>query len=88
MDTFVDEDMNVPLLRLEKLNSPLVEQIRPLLKEVASMITLANATGIQNSVIRVQPLMLGRRHDYFKDGICFEVVNPAKRNDILALGGR
>lgn len=80
--------MNVPLLRLEKINSPLAETVRPLLKEVASTIALATAAGIQNSVICIQPLMVGRRHDYFKNGICFEVVNPARRTDILAIGGR
>ena len=80
--------MNVPLLRLEKISSPLAEQVKLLLKEVASTIAVATTAGLQNSVIRIRPLMIGRRHDYFKDGICFEVVNPARRADILAVGGR
>ena len=63
-------------MRLEKVSSPLIEPLTPLLKEIARVVGIANASGIANSSIRVQPLMIGRRHDYFKNGVCFEVFNP------------
>ena len=75
-------------MRLEKVSSPLIEPLTPLLKEISRVVGIANASGIANSSIRVQPLMIGRRHDYFKNGVCFEVFNPQKRTDILAVGGR
>ena len=75
-------------MRLEKVSSPLIEPLTPLLKEISRVVGVANASGIASSSIRVQPLMIGRRHDYFKNGVCFEVFNPQKRTDILAVGGR
>ncbi|THH07416.1 hypothetical protein EW145_g3398 [Phellinidium pouzarii] len=95
--TFIDEiewlyedyeDITMPLMRLEKNNSALAEPLRLLLKDVGKVVSLAVSTGLQYSVIRIRPLMIGRRHDYFKNGVCFEVVNPEKRTDLLAVGGR
>lgn len=81
-----DEDFNVPLLRLEKHSSMLATTVKPYLQAIHKAITLASP--LMNSIIRVQPLMIGKRHDPFKGGVCFEVVNPRKRADILAVGGR
>lgn len=77
----------MPLMRLEKSSSPLAGQLKPLAKEISKVIALATSSGLSNA-IRIQPLMVGRRHEFFKNGVCLEVVNPAKRKDILAVGGR
>ena len=77
----------MPLLRLEKSSSPLATLLKPYLQEISRVVSLAGSSGLA-STIRVQPLMVGRRHDYFKDGVCFEVLNPSRRTDILAVGGR
>ena len=74
-------------MRLEKVSSPLVGMIKPYLQEISKVVALATSAGLTNTV-RVQPLMVGRRHEFFKDGVGLEVVNPAKRVDILAVGGR
>ncbi|EJC97866.1 uncharacterized protein FOMMEDRAFT_143407 [Fomitiporia mediterranea MF3/22] len=81
------EDVNVPLLRLEKSSSPLAAMLKPYLFETSKAVALAMSSGLYNTV-RVQPLMVGRRHDYYKNGVCLEVVNLEKRIDILAVGGR
>ncbi|KAL5519904.1 hypothetical protein ACEPAG_1564 [Sanghuangporus baumii] len=81
------EDTTVPLMRLEKSSSPLAGIIKPYLQEISKVVTLATSAGLTNT-IRVQPLMVGRRHEFFKDGVGIEVVNPTKRADILAVGGR
>ena len=86
LTSIIDEDYNVPLLRLEKHSAALAATIKPYLLDIHNAIILASP--LTNSVIRVQPLMIGKRHDFFKNGVCFEVVNPRKRTDILAVGGR
>ena len=87
LTVYKDEDATVPLMRLEKGSSPLAGILKPYLQEIAKVVGLAASAGLSN-VVRVQPLMVGRRHEFFKDGIGIEVVNPSKRTDILAVGGR
>ncbi|KAI5119391.1 hypothetical protein M0805_005934 [Coniferiporia weirii] len=82
------EDITMPMMRLEKNSSVFAEPLRPFLKEVGKVVSLAISTGLQSSIVRIRPLMVGRRHDYFKNGVCFETVNPEKRTDLLAVGGR
>ena len=74
-------------MRMEKTSSPLVESVAPLLQEVGRVIGIAISSGL-SCTVRVKPLMVGRRHDPFKDGVCFEVTGSEKRSGILAVGGR
>lgn len=57
------------------------------LDDIKKTIDLAVLSGVPQPIY-IQPLMLGRRHDYFKNGVCFEVARRNKRADILAAGGR
>ncbi|KZT06721.1 Serine/threonine-protein kinase [Laetiporus sulphureus 93-53] len=83
----VDQDIDAIMNRLEKVAPPLVSLLTPYIKEVKSTIQFANAAGVTRPIF-FDPLMLSNRNPYFKDGICFEVVNRNKRSDILAAGGR
>ncbi|KAH8114389.1 kinase-like domain-containing protein [Phellopilus nigrolimitatus] len=81
------EDVSMPLMRLEKYSSPLAGPLSPLLREIGKVVGLVLSSGMSGTV-RIKPLMVGRRHDFFKNGICFEVVGIDKRAGILAVGGR
>ncbi|TDL16229.1 Serine/threonine-protein kinase [Rickenella mellea] len=81
------DDLDMLLLRIEKVSSSLWSLIRPMFAEVKSTCELVALTGVTRPLF-FQPLMLGKHHGYFKDGVCFEVVRRHKITDILAAGGR
>lgn len=85
--TFVDEDIDNVLSRLEKISSSLVTLIRPAVNEIQNTLRFAASAGVSRSVF-FHPLMLGSHQSLFKDGVIFEVVKKNKRMDVLAAGGR
>lgn len=75
------------MLRLERYIPTLFNVISPYMNEIKKTMELA-ALSRPSIEIHIRPLMIGRRHDLYKNGICFEVVKKNKKNDILATGGR
>lgn len=82
-----DEDFPSFLFRLDKLSSTLRKEIHSAIEEMRVTIEHAILSGVMRPIY-VTPLMLGSRHDYFKNGVCFEVCKRNKRHDLLAAGGR
>ena len=82
-----DEDVEILALRLLRISPNLSEKFKPLLSEIRKTLEVTMSTGFSHGVL-FRPLMIERRHRYFKNGICFEVVRKNKRADILAAGGR
>ena len=85
--TLIDEDFPTFLFRLDKLSSYLRKEIHGAIEEMRTTVEHAILSGVTRSIY-VTPLMLGSRHEYFKDGVCFEVCRRNKRYDLLAAGGR
>jgi hypothetical protein len=59
----------------------------PVLGEMKKAIQYVALAGVTRPIF-FHPLMISSHNDYFKDGVCFEVVRRSKRGDILAAGGR
>lgn len=75
------------MARLEKIAPTLVPVLAPYIDAIKSTITFANASGVTRPIL-FNPLMTSNWLQYFKDGVCFQVVRRNKRSDILAAGGR
>lgn len=75
------------MTRLEKINPPLVEQLRSAVDEVKATIQHAVCAGVTQPIF-FRPLMLGSYFTHFKDGVLVEVAKKSRRTDILAAGGR
>lgn len=82
-----DEEWEVIPFRLKKMFPSLYDHFIPYLQEIKKTMELAALCGVTSNIL-IRPLMVGRRHDFHKNGICFEVVKRNKRLDILAAGGR
>ena len=74
--------------KLEKVSRQLAQKIRPFVDEVALMLEKLELFGIpaRQSII-FHPLALAF-NSRITDGVCFEVVRPGRRADVLAAGGR
>lgn len=83
----LDEDLEHVLLRLDKLSSPLLEMLRPVIDEMKNTVKLASIAGASRPV-KFFPLMLGPHLKDFKDGVLIEVAKRSHRIDLLAVGGR
>ncbi|KAA1478685.1 Serine/threonine-protein kinase [Dentipellis sp. KUC8613] len=83
----VEEDFEVLLARLEKVSPHFTSVISSAVEDIKRTVKYANAAGVTRAIY-LHPLMISQCSDYFKDGVCFEVVRRNKRNDILAVGGR
>ncbi|KAJ4467716.1 kinase-like domain-containing protein [Lentinula edodes] len=85
--TDADDDVDAVMTRLEKINPPLVEQLRSAVDEVKATIQHAVCAGVTQPIF-FRPLMLGSYFTHFKDGVLVEVAKKSRRTDILAAGGR
>jgi eukaryotic translation initiation factor 2-alpha kinase 4 len=85
--SFVDEDIEVLLSRLEKTNPSLVDRMRPAVDEMKATVQHAVYAGVSKPII-YRPLMLGAHLSHYKDGVLVEVVRKTKRLDVLAAAGR
>ncbi|KAF8920390.1 hypothetical protein CPB85DRAFT_1429191 [Mucidula mucida] len=84
-DTY--EDLEHLMLRLDKLSSPLLTIVKPVIDEMKSAVKLASLAGASRPV-KFYPLMLGSHLKDFKDGVLIEVARRSHRIDLLAVGGR
>jgi translation initiation factor 2-alpha kinase 4 len=74
--------------KLERVSRSLAQKIRPFVDEVAQMLEKLELFGIparQSIIFHPLALVFNSR---ITDGVCFEVVRPGKRADVLAAGGR
>lgn len=87
-NTETDEWVDTIIPKVEKVSQQLAQNIRPFVDEVAQMLEKLELFGIpaRQSII-FHPLALASS-SRITDGICFEVVRPGKRADVLAAGGR
>ena len=86
-DVTVDEEWELIPFRLKKQFPTLYDTFLPYLQEIKKVQELATLCGVTSQLL-IRPLMLGKRHELYRNGICFEVVRRSKRSDILATGGR
>ncbi|KAI0666498.1 Serine/threonine-protein kinase [Trametes maxima] len=84
-DTYETVDAFVE--RLEKSSPALRELLDPYIEDMKTTVQFATASGVTRPM-KVNPLMLQNRSQYYADGVCFEVVRKNKFSDVLATGGR
>lgn len=80
--------MDTIIPKLEKVSRQLAQKIRPFVDEVAQVLENLELFGIsarQSIIFHPLALVFNRR---IADGVCFEVVRPGRRADVLAAGGR
>ncbi|KAI0354133.1 Serine/threonine-protein kinase [Trametes cingulata] len=73
--------------RLDRSYSSLRDLLAPYIEDIRSTVQFANASGVTRP-LKINPLMLNNRSQYYADGVCFEVVRKNKYSDVLATGGR
>ena len=83
----VDDDIDGLMARLERVAPTLMPVLAPYVRDIKSTISYAAASGVTRPIL-FNPLMTSNWLQYFKDGVCFQVVRRNKRSDILAAGGR
>ncbi|KII86233.1 hypothetical protein PLICRDRAFT_114396 [Plicaturopsis crispa FD-325 SS-3] len=83
----IDDDFDTILARLEKATPVLLSLISDAINEVRNTVQFANSAGVTRPIF-FHPLMLGKHHTHFKDGVRFELVKRSKRTDVLVAGGR
>lgn len=86
-DNEADDDIDGLVARLEKTAPTLLPVLAPYVRDIKSTISFATASGVTRPIL-FNPLMTSNWLQYFKDGVCFQVVRRNKRSDILAAGGR
>lgn len=80
--------MDTIIPKLEKVSLQLAQRIRPYVDEVARMFEKLELFGIPaKQSVTFHPLVLVF-NSRITDGVCFEVVRPGRRADVLAAGGR
>ena len=83
-----DDWVDTIIPKVEKVSQQLAQKIRPFVDEVAQMLEKLELFGIparQSIIFHPLALVFNSR---VTDGVCFEVVRPGKRADVLAAGGR
>jgi len=83
-----DDWVDTIIPKVEKVSQQLAQKIRPFVDEVARMLEKLELFGIparQSIIFHPLALVFNSR---VTDGVCFEVVRPGKRADVLAAGGR
>ena len=83
----LDDDLPTFLFHIGKLSTSLRREFHSAIDDMRATVELAILSGVMRPIY-VTPLMLGSRHEYFKNGVCFEVCKRNKRHDLLAAGGR
>lgn len=86
-NTRTDDWVDTIIPKVEKVSQQLAQKIRPFVDEVAQMLEKLELFGIparQSIIFHPLALVFSR----VTDGVCFEVVRPGKRADVLAAGGR
>ncbi|KAL4251194.1 non-specific serine/threonine protein kinase [Abortiporus biennis] len=86
--TDYDDDVDSILIRLEKVSPNLLSLLGDAIKDVKSTIQFAVAAGLNRPIYFYPLYMISSPTNYFKDGVCFQVVRRNKRSDVLAVGGR
>ena len=87
-DTEIDDWVDTIIPKVEKVSQQLAQKIRPFVDEVTQMLEKLELFGIparQSIIFHPLALVFNSR---IADGVCFEVVRPGKRADVLAAGGR
>lgn len=87
-NTDTDDWVDTIIPKVEKVSQQLAQKIRPFVDEVARMLEKLELFGIparQSIIFHPLALVFNSR---ITDGVCFEVVRPGKRADVLAAGGR
>ena len=82
-----DDDISVPMQKLEKSFPQLWALISSAFNEMKSVAELAVSIGAVRQVY-FRPLIVGRHVEGFRQGVCLEISKRTKRADILAAGGR
>ncbi|KAG2024094.1 STE/STE20/YSK protein kinase [Coprinopsis cinerea AmutBmut pab1-1] len=82
-----EDDIDDVVYKLEKISSPLLPLLRPVVAEIKATLQHAAFAGVDRPMI-IHPLMLGNHHQYFKDGILIELTHKSKPSNVLAAGGR
>ncbi|KAI8973080.1 Serine/threonine-protein kinase [Trametes punicea] len=83
----LDESVDAFAERLEKSFPALRELLDQYIQSIRTTVQFAHASGVTRP-LKVNPLMLNNRSQYYADGVCFEVVRKNKFTDVLATGGR
>lgn len=87
-DTEPDDWVNTIIPKVGKVSRQLAQKIRPFVDEVAQMLEKLELFGIPaRQSITFHPLALAF-NSRIADGVCFEVLRPGRRADVLAAGGR
>lgn len=87
-DAEKDDWVDTIIPKVEKVSPQLAQKIRPFVDEVTRMLEKLELFGIsarQSIIFHPLTLVFNSR---ITDGVCFEVVRPGKRADVLAAGGR
>lgn len=87
-DTEIDDWIDTIIPKVEKVSQQLAQKIRPFVDEVTQMLEKLELFGIparQSIIFHPLALVFNSR---IADGVCFEVVRPGRRADVLAAGGR
>uniref|UniRef100_A0A0W0FQ29 non-specific serine/threonine protein kinase n=1 Tax=Moniliophthora roreri TaxID=221103 RepID=A0A0W0FQ29_MONRR len=83
-----DEDIDLVMLRLERVNPNLALKMQSALDEIKDTIKYAAHLGVSRPII-FRPLMVeSHRQGFYQDGVLIEIVRRTKWADILGLGGR
>lgn len=87
-NTETDDWVDTIIPKVEKVSQQLAQKIRPFVDEVAQMLEKLELFGIparQSIIFHPLALVFNSR---ITDGVCFEVLRPGRRADVLAAGGR
>lgn len=87
-NTCTDDWVDTIIPKVEKVSWQLAQKIRPFVDEVAQTLEKLELFGIharQSIIFHPLALVFNSR---ITDGVCFEVVRPGRRADVLAAGGR
>ena len=82
-----DEDVDSAMLRFDKKIPLLYPSIKGYLFEMKKSLSMSSMAGCNRPVI-IQPLMVNKKLDYYKGGVCFCVAKRNRTADPLATCGR